>query len=96
MEHFNGSARAALEKPFDPALIKTRPGTFGADVRYQLLVKTRVPSLQQCHIARTERQITEALETVCAVQRAVDAGHFYRNRSWACQDCPFRWRCDGG
>lgn len=30
------------------------------DVRYQLLVKTKTPSLQQCPIARTEAQVREA------------------------------------
>lgn len=35
MEHVNGNgARALLEKPFDPGLIRTRPGTFGADLSY--------------------------------------------------------------
>lgn len=67
-----------------------------ADVRYQLLVKTKVPSLQQCPIIRTDSQIREALETVCQVLRAIEAGVFYRNRSWACEDCPFLYRCDKG
>ncbi len=67
-----------------------------ADVRFQLLVKTKVPSLQQCPITRTDTQIDEVLLTTCAVLRAIEAGHFYRNRSWACADCPFRYRCDEG
>ncbi len=65
-------------------------------LRYQLLVKTKSPSLQLCDINRGESEIAEALETVCAVMRAIEAGIFFRNRSWACADCQYRWKCDEG
>ncbi len=65
-------------------------------LRYQLLVKTKSPSLQLCDIKRGEKEITEALETVCTVLSAIEAGHFWKNRSWACADCQYRYRCDEG
>jgi len=65
-------------------------------LRYQLLVKTKNPSLQLCDINRGDKEIAEALEIVCAVLRAIEAGHFWKNRSWACADCQYRYRCDEG
>ena len=65
-------------------------------LRYQLLIKTKTPALQLCDIQRGEKEITEALETVCGVLRAIEGGHFYRNRSWACADCQFAYKCNGG
>jgi hypothetical protein len=36
------------------------------------------------------------METFASVVRAVDAGIFYRNRSWACADCTYAYRCNEG
>lgn len=102
VEHKTASKRYAqwqLDLDAQPSIYlhaARETGLGEADLRFQLLVKTRVPSLQQCPITRTETQITEALSTVCSVLRAIEAGHFYRDRSWACADCPFRYRCDEG
>lgn len=101
VEHKTTSKRyAAWQLEFDaqPSVYLYAAREIGigdANVRYQLLVKTKTPSLQQCPVNRTDTRINEALATMCAVQRAVDAGVCYRNRSWACADCPFRWKCDG-
>ncbi len=65
-----------------------------ADVRYQLLVKTRTPSLPQCPIQRGEAHIKKMMDTFTKVLRSIEAGHFWRNRSWACADCPFKYKCD--
>ena len=64
-------------------------------LRYQVLVKTRTPAVEICDVERTDAHITEMLETVNAVLRAIEAGVFYRNRGWACGDCQFAYRCDG-
>lgn len=69
-------------------------GIGDVDVRYQLLIKTKTPQLQQCPIDRTTNHVNEMLATFCSVLRAIEAGHFYRNRSWACSDCQFRYQCD--
>ncbi len=67
-----------------------------ADVRYQLLIKSKVPALQQCPIHRSVAQVNEALETFCTVLRAIEAEVFFKNRSWACADCTFAYRCNEG
>jgi len=66
------------------------------DLLYQLLIKAKTPSLQHCRITRTAAHITEMMETFASVVRAVDAGIFYRNRSWACADCTYAYRCNEG
>jgi CRISPR/Cas system-associated exonuclease Cas4 (RecB family) len=63
---------------------------------YQLLIKTKTPALQLCNIKREEKEIAEALETACQVVKAIEAGHFWRNRSWACADCQYKYKCDEG
>jgi putative RecB family exonuclease len=66
------------------------------DLLYQLLIKNKTPSLQHCRVTRTEAHIREMMETFASVVRAVDAGIFYRNRSWACADCTYAYRCNEG
>jgi putative RecB family exonuclease len=66
-----------------------------ADLAFQILVKTRTPSVQLCPIERTDRHVNEMMTTFSAALRAIQAGIFFKNRSWACADCQFRYRCDG-
>jgi hypothetical protein len=58
-----------------------------------LLIKTKNPQFQQCPIERADRHVTEMLSTFCTVLRAIEAGHFWKNRSWAFGDCTFAYRC---
>ncbi|MCB9475322.1 MAG: PD-(D/E)XK nuclease family protein [Deltaproteobacteria bacterium] len=101
VEHKTTSKRYSkwqLDLEMQPSVYKLAAEELGlgeTDVRYQLLVKTKTPSLQQCSVKRSDSQIQEMAETFCAVLQAIESGHFYRNRSWACQDCPFRHACDG-
>ena len=65
-------------------------------LKYQVLVKTRTPAIEICGIQRTPTHIREMLMTVNDVLRAIEADVFYRNRGWACGDCPFAYRCNAG
>jgi len=102
VEHKTSAKRYAqwqLEFEVQPscyAYAAQQVGMNEVDVQFQILVKSKTPSIQHCPIRRTNAQITEMLSTFCAVVRAVDAGHFFRNRSWACSDCQYRYRCDEG
>jgi len=71
-------------------------GLGNADVMYQVLVKTKTPSIQHCRIKRSEGHIREMMETFSQVVRAIDNNVFYKNRGWACADCQYAWLCEEG
>ena len=102
IEHKTAAKRYAqwqLDFEMQPAIYAHAAREIGigeVGLRYQLLIKTKSPSLQLCNVERREKDITEALETTCDVLRAIEAGIFWRNRSWACADCPFAYLCNGG
>jgi CRISPR/Cas system-associated exonuclease Cas4 (RecB family) len=100
IEHKTASKRYAswqLEFETQPTVYKYAARQIGmgeVDLCYQLLIKTKVPSLQLCPIDRTESHEREMMETFTGVLKAIESGIFFRNRSWACQDCQFRYKCD--
>ena len=101
VEHKTSARRYAgwqLELETQPSVYKYAAEQLGfgdADLEYQVLVKNKNPSIQHCKIKRTPAQITEMLQTFSQVVKAINAGHFWRNRSWACSDCQYAWLCDG-
>lgn len=101
IEHKSSSKRYAawqLELEMQPSVYRYGAQQIGlgdVDVQYQILVKSKTPSLQQCPIRRADWQIAEMLETFASVVKTIDAGHFWKNRSWACSDCQYRYKCDG-
>ena len=74
----------------------THLGMSNARLLYQFLVKGRNPSVQHCFVERTDAHVREMLSTFCEVVRCVDAGRFWRVRSWACKDCTFAYLCNEG
>jgi putative RecB family exonuclease len=64
-----------------------------AALRYQILLKTRTPGIEICNVERTPAHVREMLRTVTTILHAIEKGIFYRNRGWACADCPFAYRC---
>lgn len=66
------------------------------DFQFQLLVKTKKPGWQLNRVQREERDIREALETVVAVQQAIENGVNHRLRGWACATCAYEYACSGG
>jgi len=67
-----------------------------ADLMYQLLIKTKTPSVQLCRIERTDAHVREMMTTFAMVIRAIEAGIFFKNRSWACGDCTYAYLCNEG
>ncbi len=100
VEHKTSSKKYAtwqLELETQPSVYKYAAQQIGigdVDLMYQLLIKSKTPSMQHCRIERTDAHIKEMMMTFATIIRAVDAGIFYRNRSWACSDCQYRYRCD--
>jgi putative RecB family exonuclease len=62
-------------------------------LKYQILLKTRTPGIEICNVERTPAHVREMLITVTTVLRSIEHDVFFRNRGWACADCPFAYRC---
>jgi len=60
------------------------------DLRFQLLIKTRIPALEICKIEWDESHIREMLKTFCSVLKAIEAGIFFRHRG-LCIWVEMRW-----
>lgn len=69
-------------------------GLVNPKLRYQILVKTKKPAIEICNIDRSEKEINEMLETVCAILKAIEADIFFKQRGWACADCQYKYKCD--
>ena len=101
VEHKTSSRKYAgwqLALETQPSVYKYAAQQLGlgdAGLMYQILLKAKSPSVQHCRVKRTPAQITEMLETFSAIVKTIDAGHFWKNRSWACSDCQYSWLCDG-
>ncbi len=52
------------------------------------------PEVQVQRVTRTVQHEVQFYELAEHVLRGVEAGVFPRNRSWACDSCPFREECD--
>ncbi len=64
-------------------------------LRYQILLKTKAPSIQVEHLRRDESDEVDFLRTVVGVLRAVDAKAFYPLREgWKCKSCPVAIECE--
>ena len=62
-------------------------------LRFDFLLKLKVPAFETQEITRTSNDETEALTVMWDVCRAVDEGIFYPVRGWACADCEFGCLC---
>ena len=101
LEHKTAGKRFAADRlqndiqPTAYAFASRSLGILRPGLAFQVLLKSRKPCVEVLPVERTEGQVMEMLETVAAVLKGVEAGVFFRQRSWACGGCQFRYRCDG-
>lgn len=72
--------------------------TLGLDhpaAAFQILLKTKKPTVETIPLNRTENDEHEMIDTFLHALRGIEAGAFPRNRGWACGDCPFKRACGG-
>lgn len=62
-------------------------------VRYDVLVKTKQPALQQVFFTKTPADLDRLVDWITEILRAIDAQVFYPNYGWQCQQCPFQRAC---
>jgi len=86
-----------LQYDIQPSIYRIAASELGiADdpaIRFDFLLKLKTPVFESTEISRTPADEIEALTTFWQVSRAVDAGVFYKVRSWACADCEFAHLC---
>ncbi len=63
------------------------------DFEFQILTKTKRPSVDVRPTRRSRQQVEEFRDTAISVWAARQAGVFPRNRSWSCKTCPFLDPC---
>jgi putative RecB family exonuclease len=66
------------------------------NVRYQLLLKTKVPQLVVQDTRFTSADRRDFVRTVGGVLAAVRSGAFYPRRDWQCGSCPYAGPCLAG
>ena len=90
-------AAVQLQYDIQPTIyrIASRELGIAADpaLRFDFVLKLKKPVFEPVQVTRTDDDETEALTILWQVCRAVDAGVFYRVRSWACADCEFGHLC---
>ena len=62
-------------------------------VRYDVLVNTKQPVLQQVFVPRTESDRMRLVAWIRDVLHAIDSQAFYPNYGWQCQQCPYQNVC---
>lgn len=63
-------------------------------LRYQVITKTKKPTVQVEDVSRGERDEADFLRAVTGVLRAVGTRAFWPNRGWQCRSCPFAHACE--
>ena len=86
-----------LQYDIQPTIYRTAAWELGiADdpaLRFDFVLKLKKPVFEPVEVVRTDDDETEAMTVLWQVCRAVDAGVFYKVRSWACADCEFAHLC---
>ena len=63
-------------------------------IRFDFLLKLKVPAFESVEVYRTIAQEQEAFHVLRQVLRAIDAGIFYPVRGWMCGDCEYAHACN--
>jgi len=67
-----------------------------AALTVQLFVKTKSPTLELLHPARTDHDRLDLMHVITGVLAAVEAGAFFPRRDWQCKSCPYSGPCIAG
>lgn len=65
-------------------------------LKYQVLVKSKIPALQIAEVERGPEDEDDFLRTAAGVLKAIDAGVSFPLRGWQCKTCQFAHACRGG
>ena len=62
-------------------------------VRYDVLLKTKKPGLEQYFVTRTAADSARLIHLINHVLKAIEGRIFYRQTGWQCGDCQFKKAC---
>jgi putative RecB family exonuclease len=101
LEHKTSSRRyseAKLAHDLQPTAYSLALQRMGIDagVTYQVLLKTKTPTLELYEVERGPQDHRDLMETIVGVHRAVEAGAFHPIRDWWCQGCVYSGPCLAG
>jgi putative RecB family exonuclease len=68
-----------------------------ANLRLDVLIKTKTPKLQSTEVIREEPDFIRFFHVAKGVSKAIESEHFYPNEGWQCQGCEYfevcrKWR----
>jgi putative RecB family exonuclease len=63
-------------------------------VRYDVLMKTKQPSLEKYFVVKGEKDYHRMLRLTRDVLKAIEHEVYYPNSGWYCSDCPFKKACE--
>lgn len=64
-----------------------------AGLRFDVMVRTKNPKIQQLRATRTQQDIDRFLQLLRQVNRAIETGLFYPNENFMCPSCGYRDMC---
>ncbi len=89
----------ARQVPLHPILIpiyeRVQPDMSDVGLKFQILVKTKIPAIQIADLHRDQQDEEDFVRTAVGVLRAIDRGISYPVRGWACRGCPYAHACRG-
>jgi putative RecB family exonuclease len=63
------------------------------ELRFDILVRTKTPKIQQIVTTRTQDDIDRFLKMVAYVSKAIKSGIFYPNKNFMCSVCGYSGLC---
>jgi hypothetical protein len=81
------------QQPTGYKLAARQAGMGDVSVRFQVVTKVKVPTVQVADLERGPQDEDDFLRTVGGVLRAIDAGVSYPLRGWQCRSCPYSHAC---
>ena len=101
VEHKTAARRFTADRiayDFQPTCYLLAARTLGLEhpaAAFQVLLKTRKPTVETIPLNRTDNDENEMIDTFLHALRGIEAGAFPRNRGWSCADCQFKGACGG-
>jgi putative RecB family exonuclease len=102
LEHKTGARKRSFQHDLQGAIYSYVAPRIGLGDKvaatYQLLTKTKTPTLHVEAVSFTDADRHDALRTVAGVLAAVRAGAFFprRDQVWLCRGCPYAAACIAG
>ena len=72
---------------------RTLEGKEEKGLRFDVMVRTKEPKIQQLYTTRNQKDIDRFIKTLAYVYKAIETGIFYPNENWMCPSCGYGALC---